>query len=80
MQKVVVRKIRVNSECNGHTYNSGCDKIVASSECSEFEEVIQKEIDDGWKVTNVSSSYDQGWHCHLVVFVLEKNEYKEEIS
>ena len=63
MQKVVIRKLQLTSS----------DVIRTESDCEPVERLIQQEIDNGWKVVNISSSYDVGWHCNVIVFVLEKN-------
>lgn len=75
MQKIVVRKLKLTGSDNNRDYIKA--KTTPSSECAAFEELIQEEIDDGWKVFNVNSSYDIGWHCHVVIFVLEKDNEKE---
>ena len=78
MQKVIVRKLKLESSTNTRSHITG--KIGPSDECVVFESIIQQEIDDGWKVVSVSSSYDAGWHCNVVVFVLEKDEIEEVIK
>ena len=78
MQKVIVRKLKLDCSNNERNYKTG--KIGAASDCASFESIIQQEIDDGWKVVSVSSSYDAGWHCNVVVFVLEKDEIEEVIK
>ena len=55
-------------------------KTGPSEECAKFENMIKQEIDEGWKVVNVSSSYDKRWDCNLVVFVLEKNVIEEDVK
>jgi len=75
MQKVVVRKLKLCGTDNGYSTYTG--KTGASPECAKIENVIQNEIDNGWKVVNVTSSYDGGWHCNVIVFVLEKEDEKE---
>ena len=75
MQKVIVRKLKLKSTENGYSYMN--NKTEPSSECAAFEKLIQQEIDDGWKVSNISLSYDDGWHCHVVIFMLEKDNEKE---
>ena len=76
MQKVIVRKLKLESSTNNRSYMTG--KTGASDECAVFESIIQQEIDDGWKIVNVSTSYDVGWHCNVIVFVLEKEDTKKE--
>lgn len=78
MQKIVIRKLRLKSTENDYNYMN--NKTEPSSECAAFEKLIQQEIDDGWKVINVSSSYDDGWHCHVIVFVLEREVYVNEVK
>lgn len=75
MQKVIVRKLKLESTQNDTNYYTGV--ISSSKECANFESSIQSEINDGWKVINVSLSYDVGWHCNIIVFVLEKEDNKE---
>jgi hypothetical protein len=75
MQKIVVRKLKLSGTDND--YNAYTRKTVASSDCAKLEDIIQEEIDNGWKVVNVTSSCDGGWHCHVIVFVLEKEDKKE---
>ena len=75
MQKVVVRKLKLSGADNDYNFYS--EKIEASPECAKIENDIQEEIDNGWKVVNVTSSYDGGWHCNVIVFVLEKEDEKE---
>lgn len=77
-QKVIVRKLRLESSTNNRSYMTG--KTGASDECASFESIIQQEIDDGWKIVDVSSSYDAGWHCNVIVFVLEKNVIEEDVK
>ena len=76
MQKVLVRKLRLESSQNEK--NLWASVIEPSRECATLESCIQNEINDGWKVTNVSSSYDAAWHCNVIVFVLEKEDIKKE--
>lgn len=76
MQKVLVRKLRLESIQDERNFRTGV--IEPSKECASLESCIQNEIDDGWKVTNVSSSYDAGWHCNVIVFVLEKEDTEKE--
>lgn len=76
MQKILVRKLRIESSQNDTNDYTGV--ISSSKECANFESCIQSEINDGWKVINISSSYDAGWHCVVIVFVLEKEDTKEE--
>lgn len=76
MQKVIVRKLRLKSIENDTDFRTGV--IISSKECATLENSIQNEINDGWKVTNVSSSYDAAWHCNVIVFVLEKEDIKKE--
>ena len=78
MQKVIVRKLKLESSTNNRSYMTG--KTGASDECAVFESIIQQEIDDGWKIVNVSTSYDVGWHCNIVVFVLEKKVIEEDVK
>lgn len=78
MQKVIVRKLRLKSTENDTDFRTGV--IISSKECATLENCIQNEINDGWKVTNVSSSYDAGWHCNVIVFVLEKNVIEEDVK
>lgn len=81
MQKVIVRKLKLESSQNERNYMTG--KTGPSGECAVFESIIQQEIDEGWKITSVNVSYDKGWYCNVIVFVLEKedkvNEDKKEI-
>lgn len=76
MQKVFVRKLRLESSQNERNYRTGV--TGPSKECASLESCIQNEINDGWKVTNVSSSYDAGLHCNVIVFVLEKEDTEKE--
>ena len=76
MQKVVVRKLKLESNHNEINYRNGVTE--SSSECAKFESSIQSEIKDGWKVINVSSSYDAAWHCNVIVFVPEKEDTQTE--
>lgn len=76
MQKVLVRKLKLESSQNEKNIWTGV--IEPSKECATLESRIQNEINDGWKVTNVSSSYDAGWRCNVIVFVLEKEDTKKE--
>lgn len=76
MQKVIVRKLKLESSTNHRSFMTG--KTGPSDECVVFESIIQQEIVDGWKIVGVSSSYDAGWGCNVVVFVLEKNVMEEE--
>lgn len=78
MQKVIVRKLKLQSSSNNINYMTS--KTGPSEECAKFENIIQQEINDGWKVVSVSSSYDKGWDCNLVVFVLEKNVIEEDVK
>ena len=76
MQKVLVRKLRLeSSKDDKYIWDS---VVEPSKECANLERIIQKEINDGWKVTNVSSSYDASWHCNVIVFVLEKEDTEKE--
>lgn len=70
MQKIVIRKLKLKGAENGYNYTNS--KTEPSSECAAFENLIQQEIDNGWEVSNVSLSYDIGWHCHVVIFMLER--------
>ena len=76
MQKVLVRKLKLESSKDDK--NIWDSVVEPSRECADFERIIQSEIHDGWKVTNVSSSYDITWHCNVIVFVLEKEDIKKE--
>ena len=76
MQKVLVRKLRLESSQNERNYRTGV--TGPSKECASLESCIQNEINDGWKVTNVSSSYDAGLYCNVIVFVLEKEDTEKE--
>lgn len=78
MQKVIVIKLKLQSSSNNINYMTG--KIGPSEECAKLENIIQQEINDEWKVVNVSSSYDNVWNCNLVVFVLEKNVIEEDVK
>jgi hypothetical protein len=48
-----------------------------SDECAVFENIIPQEIDEGWKITSVNVSYDTRWDCHVVFFVLEKEDERD---
>lgn len=72
MQKVIVRKLSLQSKDNDIDFFA--HKILASSECEKFENMIKQEIDEGWKINSVNASYDKGWGCHVVFFVLEKED------
>ena len=76
MQKVLVRKLRLESNQNEINYRTGV--TGPSKECANFESIIQSEINDGWKVINVSSSYNVSCHCNVIVFVLEKEDTEKE--
>lgn len=76
MQKVLVRKLKLESSQNETNYRTGA--TGPSKECANFESIIQSEINDGWKVINVSSSYDISCHCNVIVFVLEKKHTEKE--
>jgi hypothetical protein len=78
MQKVIVRKLKLETSTNNRNYMTG--KTSAANDCASFESIIQQEIDDGWKIVNVSTSYDVSWHCNIVVFVLEKNVIEEDVN
>ena len=78
MQKVIVRKLKLQSSSNNKNYMTG--KTGPSEECAVFESIIQQELNEGWKITSVNISYDKGWNCNVVVFVLEKNVIEKEVK
>lgn len=78
MQKVIVRKLKLQSSSNNLNYMTG--KTGSSDECVVFEKSIQQEIDEGWKITSVNVSYDKAWNCNVVVFVLEKNVIEKDVK
>lgn len=75
MQKVIVRKLHLESKFNDIDLYT--HKASASSECKKFENIIQQEIDEGWKISSMNVSYDKGWGCHVAFFVLEKEDEME---
>ena len=75
MQKVIVRKLSLQSKDNDIDFFA--HKISASSECEKFENMIKQEIDEGWKISSVNVSYDKGWGCHVVFFVLDKDDERD---
>lgn len=75
MQKVIVRKLLLESKYNGNNFYT--NETSGLTECEKFENIIKQEIDEGWKITSVNVSYDNEWGCHVVFFVLEKEDERD---